>query len=101
MTIDHVSDLFAQVVGLSACAVIFWRTEPVLNRMCCRTFRLLYSAFYFLTVGAFGFVCWILAGYVPPWPVLVLVVGVALLLVCERRVKIFIRLPKLPTKGGA
>ena len=101
MSFEQISDLCAQAVALAACGVIFWPAEPALNRMCCRTFRLIYSAFYLLTVGAFGFACWILAGYVPAWPVIGLVVGVALLLVCERRVKIFMRLPKLPTKGGA
>ena len=99
MTFELISDTIAQGLALASCGAIFWRTEPVLNRMCCSTFRRIYAAFYLLVVGSFALAFWILAGYVPAWPTVVLVTGIALLLICERRVKVFIRLPKVP-RGG-
>ncbi len=91
MSAPHLADLAAQTVALTACGVIFWRTEPVLNRMSRCTFRLVWLAFFLLVAGSFGGICWILTGYVPAWPTVVLIAGVALLLLCERRVRVFAR----------
>ena len=85
-------DVFSQLVTLLACALIFWRTEPVLNR--ChfeRTALLINIAFYMLTVGSLILGGSVLFGCVPSWPTAVLALGIAMLLLCERRVRVLLR----------
>jgi hypothetical protein len=45
-------------------------------------------------VAALGGITLILIGAVPPWPATVGAMGVALLLMCERRVRYLTRIPK-------
>ncbi len=88
-----------QLVGLISCAVILWRAEPALNRMSRCSPRLLRLAFVLLTVGAVAGIFYILIGVVPSWPTLLLAVGTALLLFCERRVRILTARSHLNRKG--
>lgn len=86
---DHAS----QILGLVAAVVIFWRVEPILNVMGLACPLLVRAAFWLLAVGSAGSVACILCrGYVPPPAFVALAVGVALLLVSERRVKALLRL---------
>lgn len=85
-------DYIAQIVTLVACIVIFWRAEAVLN--CChfeRTALLINVAFYMLTIGAMVLGWSVLTGYVPSWPTALITAGVAMLLFCERRVRVLFR----------
>ncbi|MDE2442103.1 MAG: hypothetical protein KGP14_13860 [Betaproteobacteria bacterium] len=85
-------DAFSQLITLLACALIFVRAEPVLNR--ChfeRTALLINIAFYMLTIGSLILGGSVLFGCIPSWPTAVLALGVAMLLLCERRVRVLFR----------
>lgn len=85
-------DCLAQAITLLACGVIFWRAEPVLNR--CHhlsTSLQINVAFYLLTIGPLILGGSVLSGSVPSWPMATLTVGIALLLLCERRVRVLFR----------
>lgn len=85
-------DYLAQLLTLMACALIFWRVEPALNRChVLHTSLLINVAFYLLTVGALVLGGSVLIGVVPSWSTTLLAGGIAMLLLCERRVRVFIR----------
>ena len=81
-----------QIVGLFVAGVIFWRAESVLNMMTrnCRLF--LRVAFCLLAVGAAALALQISQGYTPPAAVVLLLAGMALLLVSERRMRAVLRI---------
>lgn len=86
-------DLTLQAMGLVAAAVIFWRVEPVLNIMAPHCRLLVRLAFWLLAVGAAALaVCIVFREYVPPLAFVATVLGVALLLISERRVRALLRL---------
>jgi hypothetical protein len=80
-------DLVAQTVFLLACLVILCRAEPANNRMGKDTPITLRAAFHLLTVAAAGGILYTLLGTVPDWLSVLLAVGAAALLLCERRIK--------------
>ena len=84
-------DQFLQVLGLLLTVVIYWRTESVLNLMAPGCRFLVRVAFWLIVVGAAGVAVWILQGYVPPVVVLIMLSGVALLVMSERRVRAILR----------
>jgi hypothetical protein len=81
-----------QLVALIASAVIFWRTEPVLNLMGpqCRT--PIRVAFWLLAVSSAALIITITQGYRPSGAVVLALMGVAILLASERRVKGLLRI---------
>ncbi len=85
------SAYFLQTVALLATAVIFMRVEPVINLMgpACRT--PVRVAFWSLLVGAAGLGLSITQGYRPNGWTVLLTVGVAALLLSERRVRGLLR----------
>lgn len=87
-------DAIAQLVAAGACIVILVRSEPAINRMRWgKTPILIMVSFWCLAVGAAGGIVEILYGYIPPLPVVLGGVGVAALLVCERRIRYLSRQP--------
>lgn len=88
-------DLAAQVLALLACGVIVWRVEPALNRMSRCSSLMINAALYLIFVAALC-AAWeiIVGGAVPPWPAAIGAAGVALLLLCERRLRHLARQPK-------
>ena len=85
-------DFLAQLLTVMACALIFWRSEPVLNRChFTQTAFLINVAFYMLTIGSLVLGGSVLFGGVPSWPTTILTVGIAMLLLCERRVRVLFR----------
>lgn len=84
--------IICQILALTAAGVIFWRSEPVINLMgpgCRVVVRL---AFWFLLVGSAGLIVAISQGYVPGWPLVLILCGTAFLLIGERRIKGLVRL---------
>lgn len=78
-----------QWAAMLACAVIFTRAEPAINRMYTGTPILLVIAMHFLTVGPVGVIGSILIyDTVPDLASVISLIGVAALLVCERRVRV-------------
>lgn len=84
--------LSLQAVSVVACAVILVRAEPAINLMGKHTPTLLRVAMHFLTVGAAGMVGSIAVfGLVPDIATTILLIGIAALLICERRVRALTR----------
>lgn len=88
------SALILQTIVLVAAVVIILRTEPALNRMSRVTPLLVRSAFHLLTLGAVSEIVFILSGDVPTWSMAILCAGVAVLLICERRLRVLCPPPK-------
>lgn len=84
--------LTVQLCTVLACMVIFFRTEPVLNQMARGCKFHIRVAFWLLVVGSVGAGSAVLLGWTPPPFVAILLAGVALLLVGERRLRSIHRL---------
>lgn len=76
------------VIVMVAAIVIVIRAEPALNRMNACTPFMVRSAFHLLTLGSTAEIVSILLGEAPSWPTAIVFLGVASLLVCERRLRV-------------
>ena len=85
-------DLTLQTLGFIAAAVIFWRAESVSNLMAPGCRLLVRVAFWLLTVGAAAFAVRIWQGYTPTAGAALAFMGMALLLISERRVRAILRI---------
>lgn len=88
--------LTLSVASAAACAVILWRAEPALNRMTPGTHAVVRIAMWLITVGAAAQLVGIVTGVAPQWPTVVLEIGIACLLSCERRLRVLIPRPRNP-----
>jgi len=77
-----------QMIVVLAAAVIVVRAEPALNRMSRCTPFMIRASLLLLTLGAVAEIVFVLSGDVPSWPTAITTVGVAALLVCERRLRL-------------
>lgn len=84
------------VASAAACTVILWRAEPALNRMSAATPNTVRVAFLFITVGAAAQLIALAMGHAPQWPTVLLELGMACLLYCERRLRVLIPRPRTP-----
>lgn len=84
-------DLLKQALALLACVVIVWRAEPALNRCGRDTTLSINVAIWLLHAVALLSAYDILTGDVPPWIVIAGGWGVAMMLLCERRIRILLR----------
>ncbi len=83
-----------QIVALLAALVIFLRAEPVINlmgRACTLPVRV---AFWLLSVGSAWLILSISQGYIPPPAVTLTLLGVAVLMLTERRIRGLLRNPE-------
>lgn len=85
-------DTSLQFLGFCTGSVIFWRAELVLNLMSRDCLLVIRVAFWLMVVGAISFNLEILKGYIPPLVVLIPLVGMALLLIAERRIGAILRI---------
>jgi hypothetical protein len=76
-----------QVIALIAAVTIFLRVEPVLNVMGNEVSIVFRTSFWLLAVGALALILVVLQGYVPSLPVSLIVWGIAIFLVRERRLR--------------
>lgn len=83
-----------QIIVLISAIVIVARSEPVLNRMGRCTPFMIRTSFHLLSVGAIAEIVCIIIGEVPSWSTAIVSIGIASLLVCEQRVRLFCRLPR-------
>lgn len=83
------------LVTVVLAAIILWRTEPALNRMSRSTHSMVRYAVLLLAAGALAMILYTLAGDPPNIATLLLSGGIALMLICERRVRVLIP----PQKG--
>lgn len=79
-----------QVLAFLAATIILARAESALNRMSRCTPILIRGSFLLLAVGAAYLILSILAGDVPGGAALILAAGVAMLLVCEQRMRVLL-----------
>lgn len=77
-----------QIAVIVAAVMIVVRAEPALNRMSRDTPFVVRVAFHLLALGAVAEIVFIVAGDVPSWPMAIVTLGVAALLVCERRLRL-------------
>lgn len=86
-----------QIVCFVASILILWRAEPALNRMTCRTHLVLRLAVHLLCVGAVAQIGRIfLFAYVPTATETIMTLGIALLLMCERRLRVLVPPARAP-----
>lgn len=88
--------LLPSIASALACVIILWRAEPALNRMTTGTHFTVRLAMWLLVVGAAAQLLALAMGTVPQWPTVVLELGVACLLYCERRLRVLIPRPRKP-----
>lgn len=81
-------DLLTQILFLAACLTILVRTEPANACMSCRTPMLIRIAFNLLAAGALAGILYTAGGAVPSWQAVVLALGIATLLLCDRRIRV-------------
>lgn len=90
-------DAVLQLSTVAACVVIIVRTDPAINRMCRSTREMIRQSILLLQVGATAEIGSIMLGRVPAAPEALVLCGAALLLVCERRVRILVPRPRKGT----
>lgn len=83
-------DLAMQVAGVLMCGLILWRAEPTLARMDRYTHMSVRLAMWLATVGAVARLGWIMLGGVPDGISVLMLGGLAMLLMCERRLRILV-----------
>lgn len=86
--------IILQAIVLLAAVVIIVRAEPALNRMNRCTPFMVRAAFHLLTLGAAAEIVCVVAGDVPNWPTAIVAVGIAALLICERRLRVLCPQPR-------
>lgn len=80
-------------LALLACAIILWRAEPALARMTPSTPFTVRVAMWLLVVGSAAQLLALAMGISPQAPTVVLELGIACLLYCERRLRVLIPRP--------
>lgn len=96
------SDLFYQVIGALACFVIILRAEPALNRMTPDTHLSVRLSIWVTLMGAIARAWWIAMGNVPDIITVIMLMGFAALISCERRLQVLTRRTrKSQGSGGA
>lgn len=93
--IDSIAPILPNIVGLIAAMLILWRAEPAINRMDASTHWMIRYSMLLLAAGALALSVTIMAGTTPGYDTLFLALGIAMLLLCERRMRFLIH----PKKG--
>ena len=80
--------LLAQIIAVIACIVIIWRTEPALAHMTSDTHIAVRIAMWLAVVGAVSRVAWVAMGGIPDPITILMLIGMAKLILCERRLSV-------------
>lgn len=98
------SDVFATIgqgLALIASCILVWRADPAINRMRRCTPRAISYAFILLVSMALGEIIFIVfMRYIPSVIEVGLLVGTALLLICDRRLRVLTPNRVIPNKPG-
>ena len=84
-------DMLINLAAMAAAGVILWRTEPALARMGCRTPWMVRYAMLLIAGGALAVIACVLTGIAIDFATLLVLAGLALLLLCERRIHLLAR----------
>lgn len=87
------ASLILNLAAIACAALILFRAEPALARMSSGTQTLIRYAMLLLAGGALAIILTILSGASVDLPTLLLLAGIALLLICERRLRYLITRP--------
>ena len=90
--IDQLLTHLLNLVAMLACAAILWRAEPALARMTRDTHWMMRYALLLLAGGALGTLLGIVGGLRIDFQTALLLAGIALMLMCERRLGHFVNL---------
>jgi len=85
--------LLLNLAALVAAIAILWRAEPALSRMGSGTHWMIRYAMLLLAGGALAIILTVLGGGRVDLPTLLILLGIALLLLCERRLRHLIKTP--------
>lgn len=85
-----IADCLLSIITLLACAIILWRVEPAISHMSGDTHWMIRYAMLLIAGGALGMSLILLTGWPPTLSTALLVSGIALLLLCERRVRFLV-----------
>ena len=88
--IDHLIHLLLNAIGVAAVTLILWRVEPALNRMTAATHWMIRYSMLLVAAGALIMLVMMMTGSPPGFDTLLLAVGVAMLLLCERRLRFLV-----------
>lgn len=80
--------LVSQVIAVIACIVIVWRSEPALAHMTASTHFVVRFSMWLAVVGAVARIVWVMMGGVPDAITIMMLIGMAALIVCERRLRV-------------
>lgn len=94
MNLSAMMDIAMEAATILACMVIVLRAEPAMNRMTRDTLLTVRLAFYQLAVAAGAEIVAILLGRIPTWREALMACGIAMLMLCERRIRLLSRVSK-------
>lgn len=80
-------DLVAQILFVIVCLAILIRAEPANARMSKQSPRLIRIAFNLINSSALAGILYTASGSIPHWTIIVMACGIAVLLLCDRRVR--------------
>lgn len=85
--------LLLNVAALACAGLILWRTEPAMARMGAATHWMIRYAMLLLAGGAAAIILAVVSGARIDFPTLLMLAGIALLLLCDRRLRYLINRP--------
>lgn len=85
------TDTLLNLAALAFSVAILWRAEPALARMSGNTHWMIRYAMLLLAGGALGIILGIYGGATVDFATLLILAGIALLLICERRLRYLVR----------
>lgn len=91
-----ISDFAYRFIVALACIVIILRAEPAISRMTPHTDLRVRFAIWLCLVGAVARLWWVCMGGVPDSITVLLLVGLAALLMCERRIRVLTGIRRRP-----
>lgn len=93
-------DAIIALLTVASSAIMLWRAEPALNRMSPATPFVVRLAMWLLVVAACAQLLTLITGRLPDWPAVLLHIGVAALLLCERRLRVLVPRQRPPRRAA-
>ncbi|UCV02296.1 hypothetical protein [Dechloromonas denitrificans] len=90
MTTPQLLATLNSLFAIGCAMLILWRTEPAINRMSKATHWMIRYALLLMAAGALAIILTTLAGDPPDPIVTLLAAGIALMLLCDRRLRLLL-----------
>lgn len=88
-----ITEILLNLAALVCASLILWRTEPALARMGAATHWMVRYAMLLLAGGSLAVILTVIAGDGIDFQTLLVLAGIALLLLCDRRLRYLIQRP--------